>query len=143
MNQATIKKRNANRPGLKVKKDSIGRREVEVGEIIPEMAKQMEALLLECINQNTHRREIYWILYTADWYSGGTELRDSCTPFEVCPPKMLNTICWKIDNKRGSMTEEWVLPKDAPSEASEIIETSGVVDENIIRAATSMPVLYD
>jgi hypothetical protein len=135
-------RREKNLGAIRPKKDEFGRRLVEVGQVIPEMVKQMEKGLLECINQNVYRRGIYWILYTADWYRNGEEFRDSFTPMAVKPPKMLNTICWKIDNKRGSLVQEWVLPKDAPAEASSIIESGGIVDENIVRAATGMPLVY-
>jgi len=67
-----------------------------------------------CIAKNKHRREPYYILFTADWYKDGTQLRSVFSARDRRPPMMLNTMCWKIDNKSGRAEELWVLPKDAP-----------------------------
>ncbi len=125
---------------LRVKKDVLGRRLIEVGEIVPLMAKKMEEGLARTMQDNMHRRDPYWILYTADWYNNGTEFRDTFSPRDKCPPKMLNTICWYIDNKAGRLDQVWVLPKDAP------IEDFGETDKfdpTLIRSSEGVPIIYN
>lgn len=115
-----------------------GIKTVEIGQIIPLMAAKYEEGLIAAINKNSHRRTAYFLLFTADWYKNGEELRTTFTPFGRCPPKMLNTICLKIDNKRGSCEEIWVLPKDAPIQ---FVET-GDVNEKVAESAKGLPLIY-
>ena len=122
------------------RKDEFGRRLIEVGEIIPLMAKKMYEGLARCIQDNVRRRRPYWILYTADWYQNGEVLKDTFTPYGRCPPRMLNTICWYVDNKRGQLKQEWVLPKDAPTE--DFGET-GKFDETLIKSSEGIPIIYN
>ena len=121
------------------KKDDFGRRLIEVGEIVPLMVKKMNEGLAACMQKNMHRRKPYWILYTADWYRNGEELQDTFSPREVRPPRMLNTICWWIDNVAGRIENLWVLPKDAPTG---IIEGSGNYDETLAKSSQGIPILY-
>lgn len=116
----------------------MGIHKVQIGEIIPSMVEELEKGLLAAIEKNRHRREPYYILYTADWYKNGEQLRTVFRPSDKCPPKMLNTICWKIDNKRGRCEEMWILPKDAPIQP---ILTDGV-SESIAEAAKGLPLIY-
>lgn len=117
---------------------AMGLRKVQIGEIIPSMVEEMEKGLKACIGKNQHRREPYYILFTADWYANGTQLRTVFRPSDKQPPMMLNTICWKIDNKSGRCEEMWVLPKDAPIQP---IITDGA-NERIGLDGKKMPLIY-
>lgn len=112
---------------------------VQIGLIIPSMVEEMEKGLKACIAKNEHRREPYFILFTADWYRNGEQLRTVFRPSDKCLPRMLNTICWKIDNKSGRCEEVWVLPKDAPIQP---VETDGRVNVKIAESARGMPLIY-
>ena len=121
------------------KKDALGRRLIEVGELVPLMAKKMEEGLARCLQDNMHRREIYWILYSADWYENGTTFKDTFSPRQVKPPRMLNSICWEVDNKTGRLEEIWVLPKDAPMEN---FGETGQYDETLIKSSKGLQIVY-
>lgn len=121
------------------KKDEFGRRIIEVGEIVPLMVEKMHEGLAKCIQDNEHRSRPYWILYTADWYMNGEMLKDTFTPYEKCPPRMLNTICWYVDNKTGECSECWVLPKDAPIQD---FGQTGKFDETLIKSSEGIPIIY-
>jgi len=116
----------------------MGIRKVQIGEIIPMMTEEFEKGFEACIAKNKHRREPYFILFTADWYSNDAQLRTTFTPFGARPPKMLNTMCWRIDNKTGEARELWVLPKDAPVQPT---KSDGVV-ESIAEGSKRMPLIY-
>ena len=114
------------------------RQTVQIGEIIPSMVKELEKGLLACIAKNQHRDMPYYILFTGNWFRNGEELRTIFRSSYRCPPKMLNTICWKVDNKSSRCEEVWVLPLDAPTQP---IKTDGVSVE-IAEAARGMPLIY-
>ena len=111
---------------------------VEVGEIIPGLAQLLQEGFDECLEKNSHRREVYYILYTAAWFACDTQLRQVFSPRAKKPPKMLNTICWKINNKKGTIKQLWVLPMDAPIQP---IPTTPILAE-IAEEAKGMPILY-
>jgi hypothetical protein len=79
-------------------------------------------------------------LTTFDWYANKTQLKAVFRPSRKRPPMMLNTMCWKIDNKSGSVEEQWVLPKDAPvSPETPLTEP----DEGLIKVARHLPLFYN
>ena len=122
-----------------VRKDDFGRRLVEVGEFLPMMAKKLADGLARCVQDNKHRRDPYYILYSADWYANGEQLRDTFSPRSKCPPRMLNTICWYVNNVTGEFKEMWVLPKDAPIE---FFGETGQFDDTLIKSSEGIPILY-
>jgi len=113
-------------------------RTIEVGELIPSMAQVLENKVEEAIEKNKHRREPYYILVTAAWFANGEQLRMVVSPRAKKPPKMLNTMCWRVDNKTGELKEVWVLPPDAPIQP---IETAPII-ESIAREAQGLPIIY-
>jgi len=115
-------------------------KKVQIGELLPDITKNFEKAFEDCISKNKHRRETYYIFATADWYANNTKMRVVVSPREVCPPVMLNTMCWRVDNKTGEVRELWVLPKDAPIDKS--VELKGV-DESIIKVARRLPIIYN
>ena len=123
------------------RKDEFGRRLIEVNEIIPLIGKDYVEGLAKCIQVNKHRRNPYWILYHAEWRWNGycDELRHIFAPMGYCPPKMLNTICYYVDNKIGQLKELWVLPPDAPTED---FGQTGQFDETLIKSSKGLPIIY-
>jgi len=113
-------------------------RMIEVGELIPSLAAVMQAKLEKAIEKNKHRREPYYILYTASWFRNDTELRQVFSPRAKKPPKMLNTICWRINNISGEIKQLWCLPLDAPIQP--IPEAD--VCESILEDSKDMPLLH-
>lgn len=117
----------------------MGERTFEIGEMIPSMVAEMQRGLEACIAKNRHRRECYYILYHASWYKNGEELRSVFSARSHCPPKMLGTICWRIDNTLGLCEELWVIPKDAPTQP---VKLEREVNENIAQAAKGLSIIY-
>lgn len=115
-------------------------KKVQIGELLPDITANFQKKFDKCIEKNKHRREPYYILATADWYKNNTQMRLVISPRDRCPPMMLNTMAWKVDNKTGEIKELWVLPKDAPIQAD--FEPDGV-DESIIVKAKHMPIVYN
>ena len=112
----------------------------QVGELLPSMIDEFKKGFEETIAKNKHRREPYYILFHADWYANDTQMKAIFSPRDRRPPVMLNTMCWRIDNKNGSVTELWVLPKDAPVDPSIPL---GDCDEGLIKIAKHFPLFYN
>ena len=112
----------------------------QIGEVIDDMEQKFRDAFRECMAENKHRREKYFILVTGDWYGNDTQFKMTFTPMESPPPvPLLNTMLWLIDNKAGSIKEIWVLPKDAPVGPG--IELSKPV-EGLIKIAPHLPLVY-
>lgn len=112
----------------------------QIGEIVPCMTQNFEHGFERAIAKYKHRREPYYLLYTADWYSQGSELRDVFRAFGRKPPRLLNSMCWLINNKTGECKQMWVLPKDAPIQ--EGIQFEALPDETILKSADGIPIIY-
>jgi len=111
---------------------------IETGELLPSMTQNFEKAFEYAIEKNKHRREPYYILATGNWYKNGEQLRMTVSPRSERPPKMLNTMCWRIDNKTGECKQLWVLPLDAPTQPIE----PGPVSESIAESAQGIPIIY-
>lgn len=113
----------------------------QIGEVIDDMEKQFQEGFDKCVAENKHRRELYYILVTGDWYANYTEYRLTYSPMADPPPvPMLNTMLWSVDNKSGKTTEIYVLPKDAPVGPG--IELSAPV-EGLLKIAPHLPLIYN
>lgn len=111
----------------------------EVGEILPSMTEVFQKEFRKCMDNNMHRREPYYIFVTGDWYANDTQFKLTITPMDFKPPVMLNTMLWRVDNKKGSIDEVWVLPKDAPVGPEVPL---GEVDEGLMKIAKHFPLYY-
>lgn len=110
----------------------------EAGEKLSSMCAEFQEGLEECIAQNEHRREPYWILFHASWKADNTQLHNVFSPRDTKPPKMLATMCFKINNRKGTCKTEWILPPDAPTQ----VTPKEPVCEVIAEGAMDMPIIY-
>jgi len=115
-------------------------RMVQTGEILPCMVAEFERGFDAVLAKNKHRREPYYVLYHANWYANNSQLRSVFSPRAKRPPKMLNTMCWLVNNKTGSIKQLWVLPLDAPVEPQ--IEYEDKIIEPVVESARGMPIVY-
>lgn len=111
---------------------------IEAGLLIEGMSQILQKHVEEAVNKNKHRREPYYILVTASWFKNGEELRMQVCPRDTRPPKMLNTMCWRMNNITGELKQLWVLPPDAPIQP---IDTAPII-ESIAEDAKDMPIIY-
>ena len=111
---------------------------IQVGELIPSMTQLFQDGFDRCINKNKHRRELYYILFHASWFRNKTQLNMVFAPRDRKPPKMLNTMCWSVNNKTGELKQLWVLPPDAPIQ---ITKDAPIVD-SIAEDVKGIPIIY-
>ena len=113
----------------------------QAGEITPSMMKQWQNNFRDCVRENSHRRELYYILTTGVWRNNGTRFEMKLKPQDFVPPiMMLSTMLHSVDNKSGRIEEIYVLPIDAPVDPSIPL---GPVDENLFKIAKHLPLIYN
>ena len=118
----------------------MSRKPDQVGEVLPDMTKMFQEGFTKCLAENKHRREPYYILVTGSWYADYTQFRLTYSPRDTKPPKMLNTMLWRVDNVSGEVREIWVLPADAPVGPTVPL---GDVDEGLIKIAKDFTLFYN
>ena len=113
----------------------------QIGEVIDDMEKHFQEGFRKCMDENKHRRELYYILVSGDWYCNDTQYILTFSPMASPPPvPMLNTMLWSVDNKSGKITELYVLPKDAPVGPQEPISEPVPC---LLMAAKHLPLFYN
>ena len=101
---------------------------VEAMEKVTAVGEEFEKGLAACMQENGHRREPYWILFHAQWLEDHSKMNLVFAPRATKPPRMLNSICYRVDNVAGSLDNEWTLPADAPAA---VVPGKGDLDSDI------------
>jgi hypothetical protein len=75
--------------------------------------EQDEAKMLNSIIAKYAHKESYYILKVSNWTNHDCNvLKSSYQLRSTKPPKMLGTVLWLVDNKKGSFEKIWELPLD-------------------------------
>jgi hypothetical protein len=66
---------------------------------------------------------------------------------DVKPPRMIGTVCYRVDNLKGELFREWVLPADVPLQdscVSDIVDNKGgrLSSHEILDDAKNLPIIY-
>lgn len=114
-----------------------------LGDIRPELAKDLQRRIVEVIDQNKHKESYYILVYanlTVEFW-GNTQpvdvIKTKIILLSKKPKKMLGTMLAYVDNRKGIFKWIWNLPLDIPT----IIEPSDEVVESVWRSAIGMPIL--
>jgi len=118
---------------------------MELGEIRSEMSRDVVEVVEQVINRFQGKRHPYYLLvyseegvdvYPEKGYQGKPEkmmkledkhiIRTRVLVLDQRPDPMLGTICFKVDNRRGEIWKEWMLPQDVPLPET-ILDGEGVV----------------
>ena len=121
---------------------------MRIGDLRTELARDLRQQLEKVINKNK-RKSRYYILATAHQIERGV-VETKLVLTRQKPPKMLGTICWHVDNRKGYLQRLWVLPWDIPRPAETIsdepvskqhpeIEST---DQGIIESAQDVPIIH-
>jgi len=108
---------------------------MEHGEFRNELARDLQNNLERMVNRFKGEKS-YWILVYATNLSANIQTK--IIRLSQCPPKMLGTMCYFVDNKKGQLRRLWVLPLDIPRDPGVIDLESGLeeiaksVDANIL-----------
>ena len=104
---------------------------------VREAMEKKEAQDLEnIIAKNSHKKS-YYILKTSQWTNADCEVMKTTYMLRsTLPPRMFNTVLWKVDNVLGTIERLWDLPADVYVPA-EYLDTNNEV-EAVIKSAQGM-----
>ena len=101
------------------------------------MSEDLRETLTGIVYNNQHRSDPYWILaHTKPMPTDPTIIKTTLSLTSQCPYKMLGTICFYVNNKKGMMKRLWVLPLDAPN------MSEGEIVPEVAEAAKGMPLIH-
>jgi len=110
----------------------------EMGELRSYAALDLQRNIERVIEQH-QKGPNYWILVYADLI-GETQIVTKIMRLTQKPPKMIGTICYRVDNRKGQMWREWLLPLDIPRDDEVISLEEGL--EEIAKFAQNVPIVY-
>ena len=109
-----------------------------IGEARNQLMHDLSAKLEKTINSNPwkkHKR--YYILVHAKMV-GLTQMQEKIMPMTFKPKhKLIGTMLFHVDNKKGKFETVWVLPPDHPKDESLL---TGKASERVIQDAQGLPV---
>ena len=107
-----------------------------IGDLRDEMARDMIRTVEQVINNNPGRGVYYILIHAGNF---GRNIRTAVMICDKQPPKLLGTICLKVDTAKGEIDRLWVLPYDVPRGDDDISDT-GV--EEIYASVRGIPLKY-
>jgi len=110
---------------------------IEIGEFRNELARDLQQNLGRIIDRYS-KEEPYWLLVFAT--NIGKDIQTKIMRLSLCPPKMLGTICYYVDNKKCELRRLWVLPLDIPRDPDIIDLDKGL--EEIAKSAKAQVIVY-
>jgi len=110
---------------------------IEHGEFRDNLARDLQVNIERTIDM-FKKEESYWLLVFATDVSG--DISTKILRLSKCPPKMLGTICYHVDNKKSQLKRLWVLPLDIPRDPDVIDLPSGL--EEIAKSVEADILVY-
>ena len=103
------------------------------------MGAEIMERIRHIVDKNQHKKAYYLLVASRVNPLNKQQIKTTILMSTFRPPKMLGTICFYIDNRKGRAKRLWILPLDRPS----IIKAppAEFVPE-IARAAKGMPILH-
>lgn len=106
-----------------------------IGDVREELARDTMKQVEKVVNEKMHLPSYYLLIAAKNF---GKDIKTTVITMLEYPPKMLGTICYKIDNKRGVAERLWTLPLNVVM--PEGLVESGEVVEGIIDSGKGMPI---
>ena len=89
-----------------------------LGDAREELARELLAILEKVISARSGREAYYILVHSRKHPFMQGVLRTVITILDAQPPKMLGTVCFRVDNRAGRAERLWVLPLDIPRSAA-------------------------
>lgn len=103
------------------------------------MEEALRQVMEYIINRKQHLSH-YWVLIHAKTYDSD-HIFSKVVILPQCPPKMLGTICYEINNLSGTQRQLWVLPADFDIPLEYLSEDKQVPQNVLDSAKTVIPII--
>lgn len=110
-----------------------------LGQARDELARELAKTLTRVVEANLGRDSYFILVHAKKHPFIPKMLRTVVTLLSAEPPRMLGTICFRIDNREGRAERLWVLPPDIPRPMS-LIGPEYV--SGVAKGAMGMPIIY-
>ena len=107
-----------------------------IGDLREELARDTILNLEKVINANKRREKYYLLVHAGNF---GKNIKTTIMISEKEPPKLLGTICLKVNNVKGRIDRLWVLPYDIPKDDGDL---SSVGIEEVFKSVKGIPLKY-
>lgn len=107
-----------------------------IGDLREQLARDTLSNLEKVINANKHRERYYLLVYAGNF---GKNIKTTIMISDKEPPKLLGTICLKVDNVKGRIDRLWILPYDIPKDDGDL---SDVGVEEIFKSVQGIPLKF-
>jgi len=97
---------------------------LEIGELRQQLTKDLGETLEKVIDAKQELHSYHILIYANFDPLAPSTIRTKIVTTISKPPMLLGTMCFHVDNKKGTITPLWVLPLDIPLEG--IIDTNEV-----------------
>ena len=86
----------------------------EIGEMRDQLARDLQKRIVDVINKEQKRAELYYILVHSDFDNVTGAVATKLMVMNYVPPKMIGTILYSVDNSIGQLRRLWIIPQDIP-----------------------------
>ena len=107
-----------------------------IGDLREQLARDTLLNLEKVINTNKRREKYYLLVHAGNF---GKNIKTTIMISDKEPPKLLGTICLKVDNVKGRIDRLWVLPYDIPKDDGDL---SDVGIEEVFKSVQGIPLKH-
>jgi hypothetical protein len=121
----------------KISSDMGTRKGLLIGDVRQGLGEDLQRAIFRAVDYGAAKRyKRYFLLVSCRNY--GRDIKTTVMIEKTRPPKMLGTICYRIDHTIGDAKRLWVLPMDTPV-PDEL--RSDKIAPDVLQAGQGMPIL--
>jgi len=107
-----------------------------VGDMRQELGQDLMRTIEKVISEKEHLSQYYMLIVAKNY---GKDIKTTIMTMLQMPPKMLGSMCYSINNKRGTLKRLWILPLNFTM--PEGLVDAGEPIKEIIESAKGMPIV--
>lgn len=110
----------------------------EIGEMRNQLARDLQGSLERTIQRYKDKKEPYFLLVHAEMVDNN--IATKIIRLEEQPPRMLGTMLYRVDNRKGQLRRIWCLPQDIP--VNPYVLSDKGMSEEVFKSAQGLPIIY-
>jgi len=114
----------------------------EIGEMRNQLSRDLQGRIEKVIDKEKARDQYYILVHAGLEAVSGT-ISTKLMVMNYMPPKMIGTILYHVDNKKGELKRLWIIPQDIPRSEEFVDYDTGLAALNEVhQSITDMPIIY-